>query len=68
METSGQLHTPTTLPPGRGPNNNYVGDFVSPGDELEVLVTKNASYPCGRRTFLGLPARILIPAPLAWYL
>jgi len=56
MEASGQLNAPATLPLGRVPNNNYVRDFVGPGDGLDVLETNTSLRQTNQHSLVFQPA------------
>jgi len=50
VEASGQLHTPTSLPPEGAPATLWIGDWVGPRADLDAVAKREYLAPAGNRT------------------
>jgi hypothetical protein len=52
MKLSGQLFSPTTLPPGEGaPGTHWMGGWVGPRVDLDAVEKRKISYPYRESNF-----------------
>ena len=45
MEVKGQHHAPATLSSGKNPNTHWIGDWVDPRADLDVLEKEETLFP-----------------------
>jgi len=56
MEKSGQLHAPPALCPGKDPPSiHWVGCWVDPRVDLDVVAKRKSPYPAGNQTLVIQP-------------